>query len=243
MPVSRYLPVLLAVSLPLGGCGGSSDAPQDKSTVDADPLMEKALAEEIMVDPDLTAQNPANAGFAMSTADASLPPDNNSSKEIEAARSKAYELVGGKDRMTAAPEPRIVTAGNSADDVIGVAARAATLGPEGANCAGKVQYTTAWAARMPTAFPVYPHGNVKEAAGTDQDGCGLRAVTYTTPVAQGDVLDFYYTRAAAAGFRTDRIRQGHDEMLGGAKGKVSYLVSARQLPTGRTEVDLITSGR
>ena len=50
-------------------------------------------------------------------------------------------------------------------------------------------------------------------------------------------------RAAAAGFKTDRVRQGSDEMLGGAKGGVSYLVSARPLASGRTEVDLITSGR
>ncbi len=244
MTAFRRFPMALVAAplLMLGGCG--DDAPKaTKAAPEADPALEKALADEIMVDPDLASRNPASAGIAIGTQDASLPPDDNSPEEIEAARRRALELVGGADRMKTAPEPRVVAEGKPAGSVITAAARAAALGPDGANCAGKVEYTAAWAARMPAAFPVYPRGNVKEAAGTDQDGCALRAVTYTTPVAHGEVIDFYYTRAAAAGFKTERVRQGGDEMIGGAKGGVSYLVSARQLPSGRTEVDLVTSGR
>lgn len=244
MTASCRFPIALMAAplLMLGGCG--DDAPKAaRAAPEADPAMEKALADEIMIDPDLASQNPASAGIAIGTRDASLPPENNSPEEIEAARRKALELVGGADRMKPAPEPRVVAEGKPAGGAITAAACAASLGPDGANCAEKVEYTTAWAARMPAAFPVYPRGNVKEAAGTDRDGCALRAVTYTTPVAHGEVIDFYYTRAAAAGFKTDRVRQGSDEMLGGAKGGVSYLVSARPLASGRTEVDLITSGR
>lgn len=241
----RRFQILLATApfaLMLGGCG--SDAPKSgKVQPEADPAMEQALADEIMVDPDLAGQNPASAGIALGGQDASLPPDIDSPREIEAARRSALELVGGVDKMKTAPAPRVVEKGRPAGSTITAAARAAALGPNGADCAGKVEYTTAWAARMPETFPVYPRGNVKEAAGTDQDGCALRSVTYTTPVANGDVIDFYYTRASAAGFKTERLRQGIDEVLGGAKGKVSYLVSARQLASGRTEVDLITSGR
>ena len=68
-------------------------------------------------------------------------------------------------------------------------------------------------------FPVYPRGNVQEAAGTDKNGCALRAVTFTTPVGLEDVLSFYYTRGVNAGYTTDRVVEGGDDMLGGTRGR------------------------
>ena len=77
------------------------------------------------------------------------------------------------------------------------AARAANA-PNGRPCAGMVEYTAAWAAKLPDAFPVYPRGAVQEAAGTDAGGCALRVVNFQTPVPVSEVMDFYFTRAAAA---------------------------------------------
>jgi hypothetical protein len=100
-----------------------------------------------------------------------------------------------------------------------------------------------WAARLPGAFPVYPRGAVQEAAGTDAAGCSLRVVNFVTPVPLGEVMDFYYSRARTAGFTTQRELQSGDDVLGGTKGSASYVVYARRLPSGHTEVDLVTSGR
>ena len=57
-----------------------------------------------------------------------------------------------------------------------------------------------------------------------------------------EVIDFYFTRARAAGFSARRVLQEGDDVLSGSKGRASYAVYARRLPSGNTEVDLVTSG-
>jgi acyl dehydratase len=97
-----------------------------------------------------------------------------------------------------------------------------------------------WAARLPATFPVYPRGATQEAAGTDQGPCALRAVRFVTPVPLGEVIDFYYTRALAAGYPANRARQQGDDRLSGARDQSGYAVWARRLESGNTEVDLVT---
>ena len=109
-------------------------------------------------------------------------------------------------------------------------------------CAERAENTARWAARLPQPFPVYPRGAVQEAAGTDAAGCALRVVSFVTPVPLGEVLDFYFTRARDAGFSAQRVLQDGDDVLAGVKGGASYVVYARRLPSGTTEVDLVTSG-
>ena len=120
------------------------------------------------------------------------------------------------------------------------AARAA-VAPGGQDCAGRVDYTTAWAAKLPAAFPVYPRANTQEAAGTDEGACSLRIVTFRTPVPLGDVLAFYSTRAQAAGFNAEHVRASGDNIISGVKGQSAYVVYGRTLPEGLTEIDLVTS--
>ena len=95
---------------------------------------------------------------------------------------------------------------------------------------------------MPAPFRVYPRGATQEAAGTDAAGCSLRVVNFLTPVPIGEVMDFYFTRARAAGFTADRALQDGDDVLAGTRAGASYVVYARQLPSGLTEVDLVTGG-
>ena len=95
---------------------------------------------------------------------------------------------------------------------------------------------------MPAPFPVYPRAAAQEAAGTDAAGCSLRVVNFVTPVPMDEVMDFYFTRARGAGFSTARVLQDGDDVLAGTKGSASYVVYARRLPSGNTEVDLVTGG-
>ena len=83
---------------------------------------------------------------------------------------------------------------------------------------------------------------MQEAAGTDVAGCALRVVNFVTPVPLGEVMDFYFTRARNAGFSAQLVLQDGDTVLAGVKGRASYVVYARRLRTGATEVDLVTSG-
>jgi hypothetical protein len=234
-------PFLLAAgaALLLAGCSSNEAAvtePED------DPALSGALGEQIMVDPDLVGQNRANSAASMPSHDGSLPTVDANPEAIAAARAEALRLVGGPGRMKKAPEPREVSGQLPADAALTAAARAAAAPGGNADCAGRAQYTMQWAARLPRPFPVYPRGAVQEAAGTDSAGCSLRVVNFITPVPLGEVMDFYFTRARNAGFSAQRVLQGGDDVLAGVRGGASYVVYARRLPSGNTEVDLVTSG-
>lgn len=228
----------LCLALSLSGCG--DDARQGEPAPEMDPALSGALGGQIMVDPDLVGQNQANAVASLPSQDGSLPTLDIGAEAIATARAEALRQVGGPGSLRKAPEAREVAGSLPPDAALTAAARAAAGGQ--ADCAARARYTMQWAARMPEAFPVYPHGAVQEAAGTDAEGCALRVVNFRTPVPLGEVMDFYYTRARAAGFTAQRVLQDGDDVLGGAKGKASYIVYARRLPTGVTEVDLVTSG-
>jgi hypothetical protein len=110
------------------------------------------------------------------------------------------------------------------------------------DCAGKAEYSMNWASSLPEPLGVYPRGAVQEAAGTDSDGCRIRVVSFATPVSPQDVIDFYFTRVRAAGYDAKHRLDGKDHVLGGSKGNAAYLIYARKLDNGVTEVDLIASG-
>jgi len=231
--------LIAGTALLLAACGGE-EAPVTER--EDDPALAAALGEQLMVDSDLAGQNRANSVVAMPSRDGSLPMVDANPEAIAAARDAALRLVGGPGRMQTAPEPRELAGELPADAALTAAARAAAAPRADANCASRVRYTMQWAAKLPGPFPVYPRGAVQEAAGTDAAGCVLRVVNFVTPVPLGEVVDFYYTRARGAGFSADRTLQGGDDVLAGAKGRASFVVYARRLPSGNTEVDLVTSG-
>lgn len=238
---SHNRPILLATAtLLLAGCDSEPDA---VSVEEDDPAPSAALQDQIMVDPDLVGQNRANSAAAMPPQGGSLPTVDRSPEMIAAARAEALRLVGGPGRMRKAPEPSEAAGSAQAGSVLTAAARAAASPSGDGDCAARASYTMQWAARLPEAFPVYPRGAVQEAAGTDEGDCSLRVVSFVTPVPLGEVMDFYYTRASNAGFSTRRALQEGDDVLGGTKGSASYVIYARRLPSGNTEVDLVTGGR
>lgn len=216
----------------LGACGSEAEPPSQR---ESDPLLTRALNEPLTFDPDLVALNRANSAVSLPWQDGYGPMIDNHPQAISAARGEALRLVGGGGAMRRAPD---ASGGESASLV--AAAKLATGAK--ARCVERVGYSAQWAAQMPAAFPVYPRGAVQEAAGTDVPGCGLRAVHFVTPVTIGDVIDFYYTRALAAGFSAERVVEDGDDVLAGVKGRAAYIVYARRLPTGNTAVDLVTSG-
>ncbi|PEQ12953.1 hypothetical protein B2G71_08950 [Novosphingobium sp. PC22D] len=232
---ARFALASLAGVLLLAGCNSSTE---EKDAAEQDPALAGALGDQIMVDPDLAGQE----GGAVSAdgGQVELPPEQRSPEAVKAAIAEATKMAGGS--LKSAPQP----ASGGTSSLVESAATAAQVAQNSkaakTDCAEKVQYSTAWAAKLPTAFPVYPRGAVQEAAGTDSDGCKLRVVNFVTPVTPGDVIDFYYTRASAGGYGTEYRMDGSDHVLGGEKGGAAYLLYARKLKNGLTEVDLIASG-
>ena len=243
--LTRLAALALSPALLLAACGGSDEGTQ--ASADSDAALAAALGDQIMVDPDLAGQNRANSAVSANIGNGELPPEMRSPEAIARARAEALKLVGGPGGMKKAPAAIESSGKLPADAAYSIAARAAA-NPGNEDCtkaidyANPADYTTLWAAKLPATFPVYPQGSVQEAAGTDTGACALRVVSFITPVPLGEVIDFYYTRAAAGGFKTQHLQDGDDDVLGGVKGKQSFTVYARKLPTGLTEVDLVTSG-
>lgn len=205
----------------LAGCSNEDDP-------DAAAMDDSA----VMVDPEVVGANSSSLV---------LPAEQRAPQQIAAARQEAAALVGGADQLRPAPPAQEYGASVPKDSALTAAARSAVK-PGGANCAEKVAYSSAWAARLPAAFPVYPRGATQEAAGTDEGACSLRIVSFLTPVSIDDVLAFYASRAQANGYGAEQIRQDGDSILSGNKGAASYVVYARPAGEGTTEVDLVTSG-
>lgn len=232
----RLLVSLIPIAL-LASCG---DKAEDETAGDAmDPASEQALNDELMTDPDLAGRNEANAALS-GTGNAAIPNIDKSPRAIEAARSRAAELVGGRSKLADAPAAKALGSDAPPSKAM-VAAAKAVVAPGGENCGDKVDYTSAWAAKLPAAFPVYPRGNTQEAAGTDEGQCALRVVSFVTPVALDEVLAFYNTRAKTAGYSVEHVTSGGDNILSGTKGKSAYVVYGRRLQQGVTEIDLVTT--
>ncbi|HTM95458.1 MAG TPA: hypothetical protein VL100_06555 [Croceibacterium sp.] len=238
-PLRLSLALAAAPALLLAGCGQPD---RQKPTQEGDPALTGALGDEIMVDPDLAGENQANSAIAAGSRSAALPPLEMTPEAIAAARSAAVKLLGGAAALKQAPEAKNVEGGLPKDATLSAAARAAASPGGSGNCADKAEYTMAWADRLPAAFPVYPRGAVQEAAGTDAAGCALRVVNFQTGVPLDEVIDFYFSSARKAGYSAQRVRDGGDDILGGIKGAASYVVYARRLPSGATDVDLVING-
>ncbi|RKF21002.1 hypothetical protein D6851_08605 [Altericroceibacterium spongiae] len=239
-----YAALLVALSpaILLTACSGGKDSAAEKPAGDEDPGLSGALGDQITVDPDLVGQNEAANAATTRPASNALPPEARGAQAIALARTDAQQMVGGASRMKVVPQAETVAGQLPASATLTAAARAAASPAGQGDCAKKARYTMQWAAKLPETFPVYPRGSVQEAAGTDEGRCSLRVVNFQTAVPLTDVLNFYYTRAANAGFSAQHVRDGREDVLGGVKGASSYVVYARKLEGGTTEVDLITSG-
>lgn len=189
----------------------------------ADPALTAALRDQIMVDPQLVQQ--AND-------DSVRPPTTPASGAIPA------ETVAD----AATPQPALGPlrpAPAAAPDCPHCAAARRALG----RCAARVGYSATWANRLPAGVPLYPDARVGEAAGIDGDGCGLRIVSFSTRAPVQRVLDYYFTKAGAAGYAAGHRIDGAEHLLGGTRGDgAAFLTVARARGDGGTDVDLMAEG-
>ena len=207
---------------------------------ETDPAITAALADQILVDPDLSRQNEGNAALTGGI-DHALPIENATARAIDAVRMEALEMIGGRDRLEPLPPPGPAAAPVPLAARLSVVERTAYAGAP-RRCVTAMRHDFGWSARMPRAFPLYPRAATQEAVGADTEGCAVRAVHFRTPVAVEDVLAFYHARAHATGFTSAREIRGEEEVLRGERGDEQFAVYARRGPGTSAEIDLVTIG-
>lgn len=204
-----------------------------------DPASEQALADQILIDPDLAHQNEGNAALTVAS-DHSLPLLVATPEAIAAARAEAAVLAGGSDQLLPPLKPGTLARSEQGEWI--TPAEVAARLPGESRCTSGLTYSAAWAARMPPAIPVYPGGATLEAAGSDADGCALRVVTFVTAVPTGEVLSFYAARARMARFAATHAANETHHVLWGGKGAAAFRLSLHESERGLTEVTLATIG-
>ena len=245
------LPSLLALAL--AGCG---DAPQEAtapapslpavstaaSAPAADPALTAALRDQIMVDPALVQQ--ANADVVRPPTQplsGAVPPS-----DIAAAahaQSAAVAAATG-ETLRSAPAPT----GDCRQCAIArqsltLGALAAAQGGRAGQCAANVDYSAGWANRLPQGVPLYPDARVAEAAGADGAGCALRVVSFASAAPMQRLLDWYFTKASAAGYTAQHHADGAEHVLAGnRRGGGTFMATMRARADGGTDVDLMADG-
>jgi hypothetical protein len=232
------------VALALTACG-RDDNKDSLAALDAqltnnavDPALKSALADQIVVDPNLTSQSNRNAVRpADKPANGALPV---LSGDAAQAQGEALKLAGGK--LLTAPAP---VAGKLSEtpETLGALAREQGVGKGSADCAKRMGYGMQWGGRLPETFGIYPGAQLMEAAGADRNGCTLRAASFVTPVPRQGVIDYYYTQAKRAGFSAEHRQEDGANVLGGTRGSDAgaYLVMVSDAPGGKTSVDIIAN--
>lgn len=234
---------LMALALTLAACGkGEKDA--NLAALDAqltnntvDPALKGALADPIVVDPQLVGQSNRNAVRpADKPANGAVPvlPGNGSEAQAVAVR-----LAGGK--LLSAPAATPGAAMASAVTLGAVAREDAQRRGGNAGCAKKLAYGMEWSQRLPDPFSLYPGAQLTEAAGAERDGCTLRAASFVTAAPRQGVMDYYYTLARRAGYDGEHKILGGDHVLGGARASdgSAYFIVFTDAPGGKTGVDII----
>lgn len=230
---------MISLVLALGACGkGDKDAnlaALDAQLTDnaADPALKGALADPIVVDPQLVGQSNRNAVRSTDrSANGALPVLGG---DAGAAQAQAVKQAGGK--LIAAPA---ATQGEAMASTVTLGA-VAREGAGNAACAKKLNYGMEWAQRLPEPFALYPGAQLTEAAGAQVDGCTLRAASFVTPVSRQGVMDYYYTLARRAGYDGEHKVMGGDHVLGGTRKAdgSAYFILFTDAPGGKTSVDII----
>jgi len=239
----RLLALPLVAAIALAGCSRPPAAQQDLDRLDneladagnqRDPAAAGALRDPVLTDPQLAQTSNANAVRPPPRPDpGGVPPD--------ATGARADPVAAGSLRHAPAPAGDCPSC-RRADGALTLAELARRQpGSAAARCAGQLRYSAGWANKLPAAAPLYPDARVTEAAGADTPGCVLRIVSFRTGAPVGKVIDYYYTRASAAGYGAEHQASGDRHVIGGTKGDGAYVAYVSPDPGGGSIVDLIAN--
>lgn len=240
------LAAMLPLALALCACGDGDEAARNVDSLDeelaeagsgnaTDPVVAAALQDQIMVDPTLSGQ--ANR-------DAVRPPAQPYSAPIPAdgvAAGRTIDTAGLKEAPQASKTCPDCDVRRDSITLGALAARQSNRAT--AACASRLRYAAGWANRLPADVPLPADARVIEAAGTQEDGCSLRVVSFFTPAPLKTAIDWYYTRVSAKGFTAEHQSDGTRHVLGGTRNRdgTAYVVFASERADGGTNVDVIAN--
>lgn len=235
--IALIVPCALAAAL-LAGCDDAGDAGDPLSEID--PAIARALNDQLMSDPDLVSINEANAALTRSS-EHNVPADVDNPEAIREAQDRAVELLGGTRSVPNLPEPEPLDAETGESPLVMLADVALQIDGTSA-CITQASYASAWAARIPAPFPIFPRGTLVEALGADKAGCRVRAIRFRSAVPGDDTARFYLGRAKKAGYTAVYAANESGWQVAGSKGSARFLVRSRASIMGGQEIDLITLG-
>ncbi len=219
--------MLLALALPLAACGGGSSLNEMDAKLtgkgDADPALTAALEDQIMVDPTLSGQ--ANDDAIRPTAEPYQAP-----------------VPAGEGR----PAPTPAAASNPGQTLGSLAAQQAGMEKDAFNgCGLNVRYSMDYAARLPADLPLPSTARVTEAAGSDDNGCRLRAVSHSISAPMAAVANHYTNVAARAGYRISTSAEGQGRMVSGKRASDggAFYVILNPEGTGTSADLVVNNGR
>lgn len=220
----------------LTACGEATEEAPPSPVNDIDPQVARALNDPLMIDPDLSHRNEANAAITIGY-DHALP----SFKANEATASRAREAArlelleeGPLADLPIPQSPAGLVNLAQVWDVPGVLA--ALKLPE--ECQSDIAGDFAFAADMPPGAGIMPHGMVRVAAASNSSACAMRLVRYTTPAPIEDVLQYHFNTADRA--RIDPVYfEAPERIVKGERRGKNIEVHARLGSGNLTEVDLV----
>jgi len=239
--VTRIL-ASIALLAALAGCSKQPASQQDLDSLDKeltqgnaagrDPALTASLADQIMVDPALTQGSNANAV---------RPPNRPDPRAVPPADIARTDDRVDPKTLRKAPAPTAdCPECRAREGAMTLGALAGRQGSQG-SCAAKVAYSAGWANRLPADLPLYPGARLTEAAGADRDGCRLRVVSFASSAPMQKMLDYYYTRARAAGYSAGHSTDGRQHVLGGVRGNDAYVVYVTARAGGGSDVDMVSN--
>jgi hypothetical protein len=211
---------IVVLCLITASCSEEAGPPPDQR---GDPAVAQALDDPLMTDPDLSARNEGASAITVQT-DGALPVLPASPEAIAEARAEAAALVGG-ERLSPLPAPTAkvpaLPDGHKPADHLAVL-RGKTA------CRAKLADSAIWAARLPAALPIYPHGATQAATGGAGMGCRVIAVAFTTPIRPSEVLAFYWHRARMGRLAPVHASAGVTQVLQGEGEGTAFDLRVRQ---------------
>ncbi len=219
--MKRTLFASIALSIALSACGGGANADMEDmdgkltGKGDADPALTASLEDQILVDPSLSGKANEDAIRPASEPYQSPIPADQAVKEVAGTSQTLGEL----------------------------ASHQAKASKESFNgCGLNVSYSAEYAARLPDDLPLPKIAQVIEAAGSDDNGCRLRAVSHSVNRPMKDVAAYYAQIASKAGYRPVSALEGNGMMVSGkraADGGAFYVILSPV--AGGTTADLVVN--
>ncbi|MDJ0977082.1 MAG: hypothetical protein QNI87_00935 [Erythrobacter sp.] len=228
---------ILALVASLSACGTQAPAPEDADASAVDPLVARALFAPLMVDPDLSYANEANAAIAIRH-DHALPVFAGSAQLADRAREASRLALLEDGPILDLPPASKAPGGVSLAERYSVNAVLDAVGAPDV-CRKGVTQDFAHAANTPGIAAIMPHGMVHIAAASAGRECELSLVRYVTPASIPDALQFHYTIAVREGAQLQHVTQPEAGLTGYARA-AQFRVFAREARHDMTAVDVVT---